>query len=386
MAADDRPGATRAEHHGLLHGIVGAYAVGAAAFALWAWRGGAAVARWAMARAVRRSRSCWPAVTLIAGVDANESWTSDVLVNGFFVMPGARRHPAAPDRLRRRGHPDDRRLPGRPAWSTQSANEEPSVSIVLRTLVLAGLGAGCVAPVRRSSAHGWRRSPRLLEDRTGAARRPRAGRGSPAPRALRTPARRSAAVRAGVPGSTSTTCATAPIRRRRGRPHRAGPRRSPHGLLRSTVTELHPAVLEQAGLAARPAPTSPPAEGRGGLVDRGRCRRLARRDAHAGRPVAVRRRSRAARATSSSTPAPAAHASPSGSTTGGRASRSCDDGRGIGAARPAAQHRPGPHRPARPDAAARSGRRHADRHGQPVGHDRRRRGADLMGRSGRSVS
>ena len=68
------------------YGIVTAYAVGAIAFARWAWRGGAAVARsgWL---GLFADLVVLAGLTLVAGVEAQQSWTSYVLVVGFFVLP-----------------------------------------------------------------------------------------------------------------------------------------------------------------------------------------------------------------------------------------------------------------------------------------------------------
>lgn len=143
--------------------IVGAYAVGAAAFAAWAWRGGAVVARWAWL-GLFADLLALATVTLLAGVDANESWTSDVLVNGFFVIPVLAATQLRPIVCAGVVVPT---TVGYLASSlaTQSANQEPSVAIILRTFVLAGLGAGCVrlSAIQRSRVAAI---ARLLEDRT----------------------------------------------------------------------------------------------------------------------------------------------------------------------------------------------------------------------------
>jgi len=68
------------------YGIVTAYAVGALAFARWAWRGGAAVARWGWL-GLFADLAVLGTLTLFAGVDAHQSWTSNVLVMGFFLLP-----------------------------------------------------------------------------------------------------------------------------------------------------------------------------------------------------------------------------------------------------------------------------------------------------------
>ena len=256
--ADDRPGAAGAEHH-LVALIVGAYAVGAVAFGFWAWRGGAVVARWAWL-GLFVDVAVLAIVTLVAGVDASESWTSDVLVNGFFVIPVL-----AATQLR----PIVCAAVVIPtivvylvsSLATQSANEEPSVSIVLRTLVLAGLGAGCVrlSAIQRSRVAAI---AGLLEDRTALLddlvqvedhqRRELSERLHDGALQYVLGARLDLDdVRDGADPDAVA------------RIERALTESSQ--LLRSTVSELHPAVLEQAGLA-RAVTDLAHSQGRGGLV------------------------------------------------------------------------------------------------------------------------
>ena len=239
--------------------IVGAYAVGAVAFALWAWRGGAVVARWAWL-GLFVDLAVLATVTLVAGVDANESWTSDVLVNGFFVIPvlaATQLRPIVCAAVV---------IPTIVVYlvssvATQSANEEPSVSIVLRTLVLAGLGAGCVrlSAIQRSRVAAI---ARLLEDRTALLddlvqvedhqRRELSERLHDGALQYVLGARLDLDdVRDGADPDAVA------------RIERALTESSQ--LLRSTVSELHPAVLEQAGLA-RAVTDLAHSQGRGGLV------------------------------------------------------------------------------------------------------------------------
>jgi len=143
--------------------VVGAYAIGAAASALWAWRGGAAVARWAWL-GLFADLLVLTALTLIAGVSADESWTSDVLVNGFFVIPVLAATQLRPIVCAAVVVPTIV-VYLTSSVATQSANVEPSISIALRTLVLVGLGAGCVAlsAIQRSRVAAI---ARLVQDRT----------------------------------------------------------------------------------------------------------------------------------------------------------------------------------------------------------------------------
>jgi two-component system, NarL family, sensor kinase len=82
-------------------------------------------------------------VLSVLASQSEQSWTADVLVNGFFVVPvlaGTQLRPGvaaavvAPAVLVYLGS----------LIAAQNANAEPSASIVLRTFVLAGLGVACV--------------------------------------------------------------------------------------------------------------------------------------------------------------------------------------------------------------------------------------------------
>jgi two-component system, NarL family, sensor kinase len=145
------------------YGIVAAYAIGAIVFAHWVWRGGPAVARWGWT-GLFADLAVLAGVTLVAGVDAHDSWTSDVLVIGFFLLPVL-----AATQLR----PEICAAVVAPtvvmyfvaSLATQEANGEPWESIVLRTFMLASVGGACVGLSHiqrcRVNAIGG-----LLEDRT----------------------------------------------------------------------------------------------------------------------------------------------------------------------------------------------------------------------------
>jgi two-component system NarL family sensor kinase len=127
---------------GVYYAIVGAYAVGALAFTRWAWRGGAAVARWGWL-GLFADLAVLATLTLLAGVDAHQNWTSNVLVMGFFLVPVL-----AATQLRA-GVCAAVVLPTVVVYlvasvATQAANEEPWDSILLRTFMLACVGAACV--------------------------------------------------------------------------------------------------------------------------------------------------------------------------------------------------------------------------------------------------
>jgi two-component system NarL family sensor kinase len=144
--------------------IAGAYAVFAAGFAVWVWPGGPAVARWAWL-GLFVDVAVLATLTLIAGVSTEHTWTDDVLLHGLFVIPilGATQlEPAACAAVV---------IPTTIVFflssaATRDANEEPWASVALRTLALAAVGAGSVALSRiqrsRVAAIGG-----LLRDRTG---------------------------------------------------------------------------------------------------------------------------------------------------------------------------------------------------------------------------
>ncbi len=225
------------------YSIVTAYAIGAIVFARWAWRGGAEVARsgWL---GLFADLVVLAGLTLVTGVDAHESWTSYVLVVGFFLLPVL-----AATQLR----------PGVCAavvvptvivyliasLATQSANDEPWESIALRTFMLASVGAACVGLSRiqrsRVTAIGG-----LLNDRT---------RLLDELVHLEERERRDLSERLHDGALQYVLAARLDLEDLR---HGAADEvvgRIEHALaessrmLRSTVSELHPAVLERAGLA-----------------------------------------------------------------------------------------------------------------------------------------
>jgi two-component system, NarL family, sensor kinase len=123
--------------------IVGFYAVWSAGVALWATRGGIGPVRW-MWIALVVDTVALGVLTLVAGLSARQSWAADILVNGLFLIPML-----AATQLR----PKLAAAVAAPATAvylvanllTQHANTEPLSSVLLRTFALAGLAAGCVA-------------------------------------------------------------------------------------------------------------------------------------------------------------------------------------------------------------------------------------------------
>ncbi len=124
--------------------VVMAYALWTVALALWTIRGGIAPVRW-MWVALLVDVAALGTLTLVAGINsAEQSWTADVLVNGLFLIPVL-----AATQLR----PLVCAAVGVPATvvyfltsvATKDANGEPWSVVLLRTWVLAGLAAGAVA-------------------------------------------------------------------------------------------------------------------------------------------------------------------------------------------------------------------------------------------------
>ena len=111
--------------------------------AVWVWRGGPLLVRRAWL-ALFVDLAVLAALTVLTGVAAEQSWTSNVLINGMFLIPvlAASQLRAtvcaavvAPTVV----------VYVVASLVTQAANAEPAESIALRTLVLVGVGLGCVA-------------------------------------------------------------------------------------------------------------------------------------------------------------------------------------------------------------------------------------------------
>jgi two-component system NarL family sensor kinase len=223
--------------------VVGIYAAWAIAVGVWSWSGRPSWLRFGWT-ALFADLGALAALTLLAGASARESWTADVLVNGFFLVPLM-----AATQLR----------PGVAAAVvvptigvyllssilTKSANAEPWASITLRTLVLAGLGCGCVAmsAIQRSRVA---TISQLVRDRTGLLRE-LIGAEDRERRALAEHLHDGAlqyvlAARHDLEDARELADPDAFSRLDRALSESSR-------LLRSTVGELHPTVLEHAGLA-----------------------------------------------------------------------------------------------------------------------------------------
>jgi len=122
--------------------IVAAYALWAIGVGVWSWRGGPALIRFAWLNLLV-DLAALAALALLAGVAAQQSWTADVLISGFFLIPLL-----AATQLR----PGVCAIVVGPTLvaffatsvATKSSNQEPWGAILLTTLVLVGVGLGCI--------------------------------------------------------------------------------------------------------------------------------------------------------------------------------------------------------------------------------------------------
>jgi two-component system NarL family sensor kinase len=144
--------------------IVAVYAACAAVFMRWAWGGGPSVARWGWL-GLFADLAVLTVLTLVSGVAAHESWTSDVLVTGFFLLPVLAATQLRPGICAAVVVPTTA-VYAIASVATQAANEEPWQSIVLRTFMLASLGAAAVGLSRIQRSRVFTIGG-LLEDRTG---------------------------------------------------------------------------------------------------------------------------------------------------------------------------------------------------------------------------
>jgi two-component system NarL family sensor kinase len=225
------------------YAIAGAYAVWAIAVGVWGWRGRAVALRFVWV-ALFVDLIVLASLTLLAGASARQSWTADVLVNGFFLIPLLAATQLRPDVCAAVVAPTIAAYFLSSAL-TKSANAEPWDSILLRTLVLAGLGCGCVAVswIQRSRvatiSHLVGDRTRLLSELIGTEDRER--------RALAEHLHDGAlqyvlAARHDLEDARDLADPAAFTRLDEALSESSR-------LLRSTVGDLHPAVLEQAGLA-----------------------------------------------------------------------------------------------------------------------------------------
>lgn len=126
----------------LCAGIAAAYVLAALILAAWLRRGGPAAIAWGWL-GLYVDLLALSALCLVAGRSAAESWTSYVLLGGFFLLPVL-----AATQLRW-GVCASVVIPTVAFYAieaivTQEANAEPWASIVLRVLVLAGVGTAAI--------------------------------------------------------------------------------------------------------------------------------------------------------------------------------------------------------------------------------------------------
>ena len=230
------------------YAIASLYAVFAVGFALWARRGGPVVASWAWL-GLFVDVAALAAVTLVSGIDAEQSWTDDVLLHGLFVVPVLAATQLRPGVCAAVAVPTVAVFLASSSL-TRIANEEPWESVALRTLALAVVSVGCVglSRIQRSRVETIGRlvgdRTRLLDDLVHLEDRER--------RELSEQLHDGAlqyvlAARQDLddlaPGGTDGAGRAEAIARIE---HALG---ESSRLLRAKVTELHPAVLEHAGLA-----------------------------------------------------------------------------------------------------------------------------------------
>jgi two-component system NarL family sensor kinase len=247
------------EHHEvwayIIASIYGVWAIGVAA---WSERGGPAPVRFVWL-ALFVDVLALGGLTVLAGVAASQSWTADVLINGFFIIPLLAATQLQPGVCAAVVVPT---VAVYLAVSvvTQSSNSEPWSSILLRTLVMAGLGAGCIALTRIQQSR-VATIGRLVGDRTSLLTEVMTVEDRER-RQLAEDLHDGAlqyvlAARQDMEDVQSDPQALARLDQALTESSR---------LLRSTVSELHPAVLERLGLAHALRDLARTTEARGGFA------------------------------------------------------------------------------------------------------------------------
>jgi two-component system NarL family sensor kinase len=130
-------------HHAVFSDvIVACYGLWALSVAAWTWRGGPGPVRliWL---ALFADLAVLATLVLVAGASPT-SWTSDVLVTGFVLIPVLAATQLRPLVCASVVLPTIAVYFAASA-ATRQSNEEPWASILLRTLVLTGIGVGCIA-------------------------------------------------------------------------------------------------------------------------------------------------------------------------------------------------------------------------------------------------
>jgi two-component system NarL family sensor kinase len=249
-----------ADHRSLWAAVAVGYTLAALSVAVWAREADLAVARWAwLALFLDLAVLTW--LTLLTGISAPQSWTADVLTAGFPLVPvlaAATLRPRVCAAVV---------VPAVVAYlmagvMTQTSNDEPWSSLLLRTVMMAGIGAACMGLswIQRSRAATVGRLVQartdLLAALTDLERRER--------RALSEQLHDGAlqyvlAARQDLDEARDTGAPEAFDRLEEALLESSR-------LLRSTVAELQPAVLERAGLAAAVRDLVTPAAARGAFT------------------------------------------------------------------------------------------------------------------------
>ena len=225
--------------------IVSGYALWSIALGVVVDRGGRRFLRYVWL-AVLVDVAALAALVLVAAEPDPLSWAAYLLANGFFLLPIIAATSLSPGGLRRRHGADGRRLSrGQPAgvgvWHRTGL--VPGAADRPARRARTGLRAAVAAPALPGAHH---RRPGGGPQRTR--RRAVDHRGTGATRSRRDVARRCTAVRARARGRTSRT--SAPPSGPKSSTGSTTPWPSASRLLRSTMAQLHPAVLDHAGLPA----------------------------------------------------------------------------------------------------------------------------------------
>jgi two-component system NarL family sensor kinase len=250
-------------HHSVLCAAVAAgYALWAVAVTVWSRRARASAVRLVWL-ALFVDVAVLTALTLLTGVAAPQSWTSDVLATGMLLVPVLAATQLRPRVCAAVVAPTVLAYLVA-AVATRDANGEPWASVLLRTVTVAGVAAGCVglSRIQRSRVRTIgglvRGRSDLLAELSGLEQRER----------------RTLSEQLHDGALQYVLAARQDLDDARDRGDRAAFARLEEALaessrlLRSAVAELHPAVLARAGLPAAVRDLAASAAARGGLTAR----------------------------------------------------------------------------------------------------------------------